>query len=168
MSMKLTPAAATSTTTWPGPATGSGHSPGTIASGPPGSLTTIARIASRPFALVATSSLSRPLAGRTRRVSGTPGESASRRRGRRAPRRLGTSGVRPLVWVLDDGGGAGDGPGGGTLGRSHVGILHDRGGAVGRRGGADGGPGVRRVAGDEFLPDRLQVGDLACRRAGAA
>src|SRR3984885_1354357 len=60
MSMKLTPAAATSTTTWPGAATGSGHSPSTIASGPPTSLTTIARIASRPFTLVTTSSLSRP------------------------------------------------------------------------------------------------------------
>src|ERR1700722_10089306 len=50
MSMKLTPAAATSTTTWPGPAMGSGRSPRTMTSGPPSSLTTIARMTPRPFA----------------------------------------------------------------------------------------------------------------------
>src|ERR1700722_2084022 len=50
MSMKLTPAAATWTRTWPGPATGSACSASTNASGPPSSRTTIARTRSRPFA----------------------------------------------------------------------------------------------------------------------
>src|SRR5450756_2126450 len=48
MSMKLTPAAATSTTTCPGPARGSGCSHATRTSGPPTSLTAIARMTSRP------------------------------------------------------------------------------------------------------------------------
>src|ERR1700722_6535608 len=48
MSMKLTPAAAASTTTWPGPGSGSGWSACTRTSGPPVSVTTIARMTSRP------------------------------------------------------------------------------------------------------------------------
>src|ERR1700727_1113375 len=48
MSMKLTPAAAVSTTTWPGPGSGSGWSACTRTSGPPVSVTTIARMTSRP------------------------------------------------------------------------------------------------------------------------
>src|ERR1700722_10954669 len=50
MTLNSTPASATWTRTWPGPATGSACSASTNASGPPSSRTTIARTRSRPFA----------------------------------------------------------------------------------------------------------------------
>src|SRR4051812_25527047 len=49
MSMKLTPATWTATSTWPGPATGSGRSWHSITSGPPGRIATIVFIAVCPF-----------------------------------------------------------------------------------------------------------------------
>src|SRR6185437_6467022 len=90
--------------------------------------------------------------------------------------------VRALVGVLDDRvrrrrGGRALRRRGEALGRALVGVLDQRDGTssrraargrTARRGGRRGGPGPGGVPRDKFLADRLQVGDLAGRRAGAA